>query len=303
MNMTLLWQKFKQNYEWLNGVVKLPDGNRFSEVKDRLKNVAKNYDPDTNQVLKDFDQKEIFLTALEAIRFNEAVDYLRTINIPISKIRSMCKGPSYHLDEIPTMGNSEGRDIQFEFILGGLLKKAGFKIKDFDDIQIEYASSISPTYGTLPILIRYECKRPALGKNLKAKFDEAVAQLEKKIGKHDNEYGFVALCIEKIDDFDKKYFEGDDIGGVIDELIRIKNNVLKDLRDNLKVPSSRKIIGLHLFVRTPLWNKAKGTFTDISQHFTERTIQEKKLDLYDYLYHMVKDKIETVYPIHPAVRE
>lgn len=164
------------------------------------------------------------------------------------------------------------------------MKRAGFQILDFDDIQIEYASS----------LIRYECKRPALGKNVPTKFNAAVSQLEPKIAQQDNEYGIVALSIEKIDDFDKKLFRGDDISGVFDILIQIKNAVLEDLQHSMKVPSNKKIIGLHLFVSTFLWNKATGTFEDVSAHFTKRTIQNTAMPLYDYLFNTVRERLEAV---------
>lgn len=287
VNIASLCQEFAENHRWLDSAARLAAGNRFAKVKRRLEDIAQNYDANTNRVTKEFAEREIFLTSFEARRFNEAVDYLRTINrnrLPIRKIRSMCKGPSYHLDEIPAIGNSEGRDIQFEFALGAFLKRAGFQIQNFDDIQIEYASS----------LIRYECKRPALGKNVPGRFNEAVSQLERKIAQQDNEYGIVALSIEKIDDFDKKLFCGDDIPGVKDILIKIKNAVLEDLQPYMKVPSNKKIIGLHLFVSTCLWNKAKGTFNDVTLHFTERTVRDPTMPLYDYLFNTVRERLEAV---------
>lgn len=287
VNITSLYQEFSANYDWLSSVARPTDDNRFAEVKSRLETIAQNYNADTNQVTQDFPEREIFLTALEAKRFNEAVDYLRTLNInhlPKRKIRSMCKGPNYHIDEIPALGNSEGRDIQFEFALGAFLKRAGFQVRDFDDIQIEYASA----------LIRYECKRPAIGKNVSARFNDSVSQIEGKIAQQDNEFGVVALSIEKIDDFDKNFFRGNDISRVFDILIQIKNTVVDDLKCNLKIPSNKKILGIHLFVSTFLWNKATGTFMDVSAHFTERTIQEKPMPLYDFLFNAIKEKLEAV---------
>jgi hypothetical protein len=287
VNITSLCLEFSENYQWLKSAARLKEGNRFAEVKSHLEYIAQHYNAKTNQVRKDFEERQIFLTSLEAKRFNEAVDYLRTMNrnhLPIGKIRSMCKGPYYHLNEIPAIGNSEGRDIQFEFALGAFLKKAGFPIHDFDDIQMEYASS----------LIRYECKRPALRKNVPTRFNDAVSQLERKIAQQDNEYGIVALSIEKIDNFDKKLFRGDDISGVFDILIQIKDAVFEDLQHSIKVPSDKKIIGLHLFVSTFLWNKATGTFVDVSAHFTKRTIQNTEMPLYDYLFNTVRERLEAV---------
>ncbi len=281
-NITSLFRKFVDNYEWLNTVAKLHDGNRFSEVKTKLENVARNYNEYTSQVMKDFAEKEIFLISLEAKRFNEAVEYLRIMNInhlPISKIKSMCKGPCYHLDENP--GNSEGRNIQFEFILGAFLKRAGFKIKGFDDIIIEYASC----------LIRYECKRPALGKNIYRSFDEAVSQLDQKIAMKDNEYGIVALSMDKFDNINEKLFRGNDIDSIINIYNRMTERVFDNLSNNIKIPSVKKIIGLHLFVSSLMWDKGIGQLKDISLHYTKRTIQEKKMELYVYLFNIVKEKL------------
>lgn len=114
VNITSLCQEFSDNYQWLKSAARLADGNRFAEIKSYLEDITQNYNANTNQVMKDFPERKIFLTALEAKRFNEAVGYLRTMNknhLPIGKIRSMCKGLPYHLDEIPAIGNSEGRDI------------------------------------------------------------------------------------------------------------------------------------------------------------------------------------------------
>lgn len=133
-----------------------------------------------------------------------------------------------------------------------------------------------------------------MGKNITSRFIDSVAQIEGKIAKQDNEFGIVALSIEKIDDFNKKLFRGDDISRVFDILIEIKNNVLADLKGHLKVPSVKKILGIHLFVSTFLWNKAAGTFMDVSAHFTERTIQEKPMPLYDFLFGAIKEKLEAV---------
>ena len=285
VNITSLYHEFSQNYEWLESVARPSDGNRFAEVKSRLEDIARNYDARTNQVTRDFQEREIFLTAFEAKRFNQAVGYLRTLNrhhLPINKIRAMCKGPSYHLEEIPAIGNSEGRDIQFEFILSAFLQRSGFQIQGFDDIQLAYASSF----------IRYECKRPAIKRNIATRFDEAVAQLERKITKQANEYGIVALAIEKIDDFDQTLFRGDDINGVFDILIQRRNAVLDDLRHRLNIPSGKRILGLHLCVSSFLWNKAAGTFMDVSALFTEKAVQVPVTPLHDYLFDTVKQKLE-----------
>jgi hypothetical protein len=285
VNITSLYHEFSQNFEWLESVARPSDGNRFAGVKSRLKDIARHYDTNTNKVTRDFQEREIFLTAFEAKRFNQAVGYLRTLNrhhLPVNKIRSMCKGPAYHLEEIPAIGNSEGRDIQFEFILSAFLQRAGFQIQGFDDIQIAYASSC----------IRYECKRPAGKRNVATKFDEAVAQLERKIARQESEYGIVALSIEKIDDFDQTLFRGDDIDGVFDILIQRKNAVLDDLRQRLSIPSGKRILGLHLCVSSFLWNKASGAFRDVSALFTEKAVQVPTTPLHDYLFNTVRQKLE-----------
>lgn len=285
VNLTTLYDEFVENYAWLETVVKPLDGNRFTGVKSRLEEIVRNYDRTTSQLTKDFPERDVFLTSFEAKRFNQAAGYLRTLNrhhLPIAKIRSMCKGPSYHLEEIPSTGNSEGRNIQFEFILGAFLKKAGFQIQEFDDIQIVYASS----------LIRYECKRPAFMKNIPVRFDEAVSQLERKIANQENEYGIVALSVEKIDAFDQKLLRGDDITGVFDILIQSKSALLRGLRSRLRLPSRKRILGLHLFVSTFLWNKASGTFMDVSAHFTEKAVQNPAAPLHDYLFDTVRQKLE-----------
>jgi len=62
----------------------------------------------------------------------------------------------------------------------------------------------------------------------------------------------------------------------------------------MKISSDKKILGLHLFINTFLRNKAKGVFTDVSAHFTKRTIQEKIMPLYDYLFNTVREKLEAV---------
>lgn len=285
-NITSLWQEFLQNYEWMVSVARPSDTNRFADIKGRLETIAQNYDPKTNKVTRDFPEREIFLTAYEAKRFNQAIAYLRTLNVhhlPIKKIRSMCLGPPYHLEEDPEIFNSEGRDIQFEFILAAFLKRAGFQIEEaFDDIQISYATS----------LIRYECKRPASLRKIGGKFDIALSQLGSKIAAKENEYGFVALSIERLNDFDQKLYRGGDIGVVFDELIRHKDIIIADLRSKLKISSRNRILGLHLFVSTFLWNKGSGAFMHVTAHFTERLIQEPALPLHDYIFNAIRQKLE-----------
>ena len=285
-NITSLWQEFLQNYEWMASVARPSGANRFADIKGRLETIAQNYDQSTNKVTRDFPEREIFLISYEAKRFNQAIGYLRTLNsnhLPVKKIRSMCKGPPYHLEEVPVIFNSEGRDIQFEFILAAFLKRVGFQVEEeFDDIQISFATS----------LIRYECKRPASIRNIDGKFDGAVSQLERKVATQDNEYGIVALSIERLNDFDQKLFRGDDISGVFDELIRSKDAVLADLQHRLKISSREKILGLHLFISTFLWNRSSGTFMDVSAHFTERLIQKPAVPLHDYIFDAVRQKLE-----------
>jgi hypothetical protein len=137
MNITALYREFSEHYAWIESVARPADGNRFAGVKRRLEKIAQHYDARTNQVTKDVEEREAFLTAFEAKRFNDAVGYLRTLNrhhLPIAKIRSMCRGPAYHVEEDPAVGNSEGRDIQFEFILGAQLKRSSLEVQGFDDI-------------------------------------------------------------------------------------------------------------------------------------------------------------------------
>src|SRR5271157_1243704 len=121
MNITSLCAEFCQNFVWLDSVIgpSGSDSNRFVGVKNRLENIAANYDAGTNQITKEFSRNELLLTAFEALRFNIAVGYLRTLNIHPS-----------HIEEIPAVGNSEGRDIQFEFIMGEFLTRAGFQVRE-----------------------------------------------------------------------------------------------------------------------------------------------------------------------------
>jgi hypothetical protein len=286
VNITSLHHAFSQNYEWLESVASLSDNNRFAGVKSRLEEIARNYDASTNQVTKDFQLTEALLTAFEAKRFNQAVGYLRTFNrhhLPIDKIRSMCEGPAYHFEEIPASSNAQGRNIQFEFILGGELKKRGFRtIQEFDDIKIDYASS----------LIRYECKRLSTSKNFATRFSEAIDQLATKVGKHRDEYGIIALSIEKTDKFDQNFFRGNDINEARDRLNQHKNNVLGTLRESLRIPSDKKILGVYLFASTLLWNESAGTFIDVSNLYTEMAIQVPATPLHDCLFNAIKQELE-----------
>jgi len=285
MKISTLFDEFCDNYEWLVSVARPAEGNRFADVKSQLENVARNYDADTNRITKEFPAKDLFLTAFEAKRFNMAIGYLRTLNrhhLPIAKIRSMCKGPQYHVEEIASIGNSEGRDIQFEFIVSAFLEKSGFQVREFDDIQISYASS----------LIRFECKRPASKRNVGARFGEAVSQLEGKIESQENEYGIVALSAEKMGNFDENFFVGDDINAANNMLIQIKNAVVQDLRPSLRISARKKILGVHLFVSTFLWDRASGNFMDVVDVFTEKAIQQPSTPLHDYLFGLVTQGLE-----------
>jgi hypothetical protein len=285
VNITSLYREFSENYDWIESVARLAAGNRFAGVKSRLQNIAQHYDANTNQVTEDFEEREAFLTAFEAKRFNDAVGYLRTLNrhhLPVAKIKSMCKGPAYHLEEVPAIGNSEGRDIQFEFILGAQLKRSGLEIQGFDDIQIAYAAS----------RIRYECKRPATERNIAAKFDEAVEQLAEKVAGQENEYGIVALSIEKAGGFDRQFFRGNDRSGVTDIFGQQRRAALDMLGPRLRLTASKKILGLYLCVNTLLWDRAAGQLTDDAALFTEKAVQVPATPLHSYLFDAITGQLE-----------
>lgn len=274
-----------KNYDWLAAHAKIPKENRFLTIKEKIAELALHYDASTHQVTKDMDRNELLLTAYEARKFNRIIDFFKNIDqsqLPIRGMKSMCKGPTFHIDEKPELHNSEGRDIQFEFLLSSFLSNAGLKVIRFDDIQIDYATT----------KIRYECKRPIYRKNLRPRFSEAVDQLAGKIAPFPNEYGIVAFSIERIDEFDRKLYQGADIEATIHNLVPIKDAVIEELKDSLALPPEKKIIGLHICINTVLWNKKAGQFNPIEVHFTEKARMKQQNELYDFLFDSIKGMIE-----------
>jgi hypothetical protein len=284
-NATLfdIYPKYLENYAWLESIAKLPDNNRFNILKNKLQYITDNYSK--NGFIKEMDRNEVHLTTYESIKFIDVVDYLKTLDqsqLPINKIKLMCIGPVFHLDEKPEENNSAGRDYQFEFILGSKLKSAGFNINKFDDIQFNLCSNV----------IRYECKRPSTIKSAKSGFDKAVDQLYRKIADNPKEFGVIAFSIERIDNFYHTLFTGNDIVGVMDSIVRKEKELIKSLRNNLKIGSDKKIIGLHICINSLLWDNVEGRFVPIEMHFTEKVCIEKKIQLYDFLYDEIRDKLE-----------
>jgi hypothetical protein len=281
-SLSKLYREFEDNFSWLCEAAKPPIDNRFRTVLEILSEASSKYDEASRRMTSDFDENPLFMAGYEAFRFNEVVEYLRTIDrsrLPIKKIRAMCKGPTYHHEEIPEIGNSEGRDIQFELILAAHLSYSGFKVTNHDDVQLEYANNV----------INYECKRPASIKNYKARFDEALNQLELKIGNRENQFGIISFSIEKMNNLHTKMFRGNDIDGVIQVTARMRDEIFKHMRGNLKIASQRNIIGFHLWVNTLIWDKDRGRFTPINVHFTERTQPEKKTEMHDFLLDEIKN--------------
>lgn len=284
-SLTAIKDLYCENYDWLVAHARIPKENRFLRIKEKISHLALHYNAYTLQVTQDIDRNELFLTVGEARKFNRIIDFFKNIDqsqLPIRGMKSMCKGPAFHVDEKPELHNSEGRDIQFEFLLSSFLSNAGLKVIRFDDIQIDYATT----------KIRYECKRPTYRKNLRPRFSEAVDQLAEKIAPSQNEYGIVALSIERIDEFNRKLYQGDDIDATIHNLVPIKDMVFDELKDSLALPPEKKIIGLHICINTVLWNKKAGQFNPIEVHFTEKTIMRYRNELHDFLFNSIKDMIE-----------
>jgi hypothetical protein len=277
-------KNYSGNYAWLAECINPPAKNRFEIVRDVLSDAASKYDEKSRRMTSDFDENPLFMAAYEAFRFNEVVGYLRKLNkahLPIKKIRAMCKGPAYSYEERPESGNSEGRDIQFELILAAHLNRSGLTVSNHDDVQLQYADCT----------INYECKRPANIKNYKNRFEDALLQLDKKILGHGDQFGIVSFSIEKFDDIHTRMFRGNDTDGVIQITARIRDDILKHMRGNLRIVSSRQIIGFHLWMNTYIWDKDRGRFSPINVHFTERTVPESKIDLHDYLLDEIKIKL------------
>lgn len=284
LSITSLNENFIVNYYWLSNIIKLTtlNNNRIDLIKTKLQDIASNYGK--NGFIKQMDRNDILLTSFEALKIIEVIEYLKTLNkshLPINKIKCMCEGPIYHLDEKLSNGNSKGRDYQFEFLLGSKLNKLGFEISGFDDIQIKYFSN----------LIRIECKRPTKNKTAKYGFEQAVNQLYTKIANSPDEYGMIALSIERIDNFDQTLFLGNDVNKVEEKLLNFKNKLLKSMSNNIKIGSNKKIIGLILSIHTLLWDEVSGNFISIEPTFIKKIQTEKTIKIHEYLYNGFMEKL------------
>lgn len=103
----------------------------------------------------------------------------------------------------------------FQLELASKFLAKGFNVINFDDIQFQYNNRI--------YLI--ECKRLLSKRNVVHNINKAYDQLTQKIT-NDNEYGIIALSIDKLLDIDYKYFQKNSEKEILSELEIISNSFI-----------------------------------------------------------------------------
>jgi hypothetical protein len=278
-NLTIsnLYKRYVDAYRWISDLVNIPAENRFQEIEDKLKKI--------NEIVANtgtIDENELLLASLEAVKFVEVVEYLKTqdkSHLPKANIKRMFEGPTYHTLE---QNDNHARDIEFEFILGAKLKDSEFNIIGYDDIRIELYK----------YLIRIECKRPEKEGNIKSRIENAIGQINKKL-KAQNEYGIVAMSFDRINsNYNKKYL-GKNIARIKEEISNEKNRILKQIRNNLKLSSEKHIIGILLCFNAFIWDKEGNNFTILEMYYTQKVDIGKRDQIIDFLYDEFKERMET----------
>jgi hypothetical protein len=113
----------------------------------------------------------------------------------------------------------------------------------------------------------------------------------KKNRRPGNEYGIVALSIEKTGGFDRQFFVNDR-NAISKILIQQRNVALDILGSRLKLPANKKILGLYLCINTLLWDRAAGQLTDEAALFTEKVVQVPAASLHGYLFDVITGRLE-----------
>ncbi|MDB5050526.1 MAG: hypothetical protein JWO30_3597 [Fibrobacteres bacterium] len=289
VNVTQLNKELLDDLIWLQKIPGCTNLGRYQGIKDRLEEIERNYDASTNRLTADAAEKDLLLSSLEAYELHDVIQFLRkqpSHSLPIKSLQRLLNGPEYHLDEEPKFGGSEGRDIQFELSLGSRIADSGLQVIDYDDVVVNVDG----------IKVGFQCKRPAYLKTLKQAFEKAVSQLESRISSGRNDYGFVAICLDKVCELDKVLFRGEDHEQVTERLILERNKISHFLRANRKLASSKRIIGVILNIKGLFFNQKIGRFSPVSAIFTERTEQEGPAGEFDRLFSLIATQMKTGSP-------
>lgn len=160
--------------------------------------LAKSNDKNSKQKIKDYGLEYRINAIRDAYSFIDIYNGLSKLksSIPIKSIKEILQAPVLLTAEISSSGNVNSRNKLFEIELASLFISKGFNIINFDDVQFEFNNR------------RYiiECKRLHSLRNVKYNIDYAYQQLSKKINR-DNEYGIIALSIDKLFDIDAKLYQ------------------------------------------------------------------------------------------------
>jgi hypothetical protein len=173
--------------------------------------LAKSNDKDSIQKRKDYGLEYRINAIRDAYSFIDIYNGLSKLKsgIPIKSIKEILQAPVLLTSEISSSANVNSRNRLFEIELASLFISTGFNIIKFDDVQFEFN-------GRRYII---ECKRLHSQSNVKYNIDYAYQQLSRKINT-ENEYGLIALSIDKLLNIDSKLYQAasvDSISGKAEE--------------------------------------------------------------------------------------
>jgi hypothetical protein len=285
LNLSTLFQEFDEILIWLREKAKIPDAKRFKEIKGKIEAILVNYDSSSNTLLQETNEKDLFLGALEAYELIEIGRFFKSYNqsrLPILDLRRVFAGPTFHTEEDPKKGDTDGRNIQFEFGLASALFRKGLSITGFEDIKASIEN----------FEIEIQCKRPAFERNLKPNFDKAIKQLESSKVVGNGGFGFVAICLDKTFGLDQKLFRGNDIQGVIQSVGTHHKKAKDILQNQIRLDSRKNIVGVIYTARTIIWNKESGQFIPAPTISAQRTIPEKRNDRHDEVFYEFDKRIK-----------
>lgn len=173
---------------------------RFDYLYDRINEIWVTEYGQTNESQKDIENIKPMLQYMgEAVLFIEICKHLLRIKdhqLPRRVISRYLEGQPECWDE-PNPKSSQARDHQFELLLMMVLMNNGATIERFEDVIIKFSRK---KYSI-------QCKRIRSLDTLSNNIEEAYVQLVKHKQIHNNEYGYIAICLDIPFEFEKRYFD------------------------------------------------------------------------------------------------
>ncbi len=247
-----IYNYYQQDLLWLKEICGIDYETRFDKLLITLKDLSSKFEEDGLHLVEEIDKRTIFYSGQEAKTFINICESLGRIDrshFPQRKCREMFKGPLFPDEEKEHDGECiHGRNYQFEFELMAFLEKNGLRIRDFEDVTVEFQD----------ITISLQCKRPRKILGVRSALKGACDQLVKRNLVHSHNYGVVAVSLELAYNHDKTFFHGGKISDVYGKLKEYHDELDRQCNFSTLSNMNQRIFGVIYVFRFMYWNKTNN---------------------------------------------